>query len=271
MQYWFPEIAPVRVLFDFLGIQIQWYGVLVAAGVLAGLAAARSVYRKRGGASSDIVDAAWFAVIAGLVGARLWHVFIFQWGYYSRHISEIPQIWQGGIAIQGGILAGLLTVYLFARKRALRFVSLTDALAVGLPIGQAIGRCGNFFNQELYGLPTTLPWGIYIEPDLRIAGFEAFSRFHPTFFYESTLTLLLFLLLWQRAPREHRFGALTGAYLIGYGLIRFVMDFLRIDPMPVLFGLRYSQYISIAFLAIGILITFARIPRHPLGDGDEGL
>jgi phosphatidylglycerol:prolipoprotein diacylglycerol transferase len=176
-------------------------------------------------------------------------VFVFQWEYYSQRPGEIIRIWEGGIAIQGALLAGMLTLIVYCWRKSRSFWELADALVLALPLGQAIGRWGNFFNQELYGKPTGLPWGIYIDPANRIPGFETLSRFHPAFFYESILNAVLFAILLRMSKKGKREGSLFAGYLAGYGSIRFLVDFVRIDPMPMLMGLRYSQIISIILIA----------------------
>ncbi len=243
--YWFGTFAPQRLVFDIGFIHLYWYSVCVTAGIAVAALIARKQYLRWGGTEQHLIDFLFYAIIGGLIGARFWHVFIFQWGYYSHHLGEIVRIWEGGIAIQGALLGGLLAAYLYTRKRHIDFFALADSAVIGIPLAQAIGRWGNFFNQELYGLPTTMPWGIYIEPHNRVPGYENVTHFHPTFFYESVLNLLLFYLLWQYAKKKRARGSVTLLYFIGYSIIRFFVDFVRIDPMLMIGFLRASQVVSI--------------------------
>lgn len=256
MTHWFPAIAPERVLLDLGVIRVYWYSILVLAGILAGFAFARRRTRQQGITEAVFVDVVFYSMIAGLVGARFWHVFVFQWAYYREHLVEIPQIWQGGIAIQGALVFGLVTLVILCHRKKISPWLMTDLLAPGVALGQAIGRWGNFFNQELYGKPTTMPWGIFVSEDQRVAGYESFSYFHPVFFYESILNLLLFVVLYSQLKRKRPIGSVTIFYFVGYGVIRFFMDFVRIDPMPMFVGLRYSQWISLIFIIVSAIAYF---------------
>lgn len=250
---------PQRVVFDFGLIQVYWYGILMVIAILAGYVVTR--YCARGILhDAELSDFVFYLIISSFVGARLWHVFVFQWGYYAQHIDEIIQIWKGGIAIQGAVLAGALYLLWYCYKKKKPFLALADMLVPGLALGQVIGRLGNFFNQELYGLPSTLPWAITIEESNRVPGYEQFSSFHPTFLYESLLNLVLFILLllvYRRYKVRH--GYTAALYGIGYGCIRFIVDTIRIDPMPFFGPFRLSQWVSIGFIGLGI--AFALMAR----------
>jgi len=251
MTHWFADLIPQRQLIAIGPLQVYWYGVLVVSAIVVVYFLIRRLYLRDHESDGDIGDLIFQVVIFGLIGARLWHVFVFQWAYYSAHIAEILQIWRGGIAIQGALIAGALTTYFFAKRRKISVWRLLDYLAVPLPLGQAIGRWGNFFNQELYGRPTDAPWGIFIEPENRLSGFEGVDFYHPAFLYESLLNLILFSFLWRLARKQRAEGFFVSIYLIGYGAIRLVVDFIRIDPMPGFAGLRLSQWISIVFILAG--------------------
>ena len=261
MTYWFGDFTPARILFSAGPVTIYWYSICLLVGILVAFFIARRLYLKTHTSDRELADLFFYVVIAGLIGARLWHVFVFQWAYYSQHVGEIIAIWQGGIAIQGAIIGGVIAIIVFAKKKKVSPWYFTDITAVGLALGQAIGRWGNFFNQELYGRPTDRPWGIFIDPNNRVSGYEQFTHFHPTFFYESILNLVLFFILWNVVAKSKRPGATTATYLIGYGIIRFLVDFVRIDPMPGIGVFRLSQLISLVFVIIGLLILIVR--RRP--------
>ncbi len=260
--YWFGSYAPDRTLLDLQFLHIYWYSVLVTLGIALAVLIARKQYIRNKGKEQDMLDLAFYVVLGGLLGARVWHVFIFQWSYYSQHLIEIPKIWEGGIAIQGALLGGLATAFFYCRKKKLDLIALADSGVVGIPLAQAIGRWGNFFNQELYGLPSKLPWAIYIEPQNRVSGFERFSHFHPTFLYESILDALLFVLLLKLSKKKLKPGVLAAWYFIGYSAIRFIVDFVRIDPMLMIGFLRASQVLSIMFIGAASYFLYAMKARR---------
>ncbi|MEK7584056.1 MAG: prolipoprotein diacylglyceryl transferase [Patescibacteria group bacterium] len=265
MTHWFADLVPQRHLIAIDFFQVHWYGVLVVGAIVVVYMLIRRLYLRDHENDRDIVDLIFQVVVFGLIGARFWHVFVFQWGYYSLHLAEILMLWRGGIAIQGALLAGVLTTYFFAKRRKLSVWKLLDYLAVPLPLGQAIGRWGNFFNQELYGKPTDAPWGIFIEPENRLSGFENVDFYHPAFFYESLLSFIFFYLLWRLARKRRADGFLVSIYLVGYGVIRFVVDFIRIDPMPAFSGLRLSQWISMVFIFAGAAFLIQKTAHQPRG------
>ena len=200
-------------------IAFHLYGLLMALGILAGAWVAARKDKK-------IWDALLWVVGGGIIGARAYHV-IDLWSYYQQHIAEIPAVWHGGLGIFGGILGGVIGLGIYTRNKKI-FLKLLNAGAVGLPLGQAIGRLGNFFNQELYGRPTSLPWGIYIKPENRLVEVMDFERFHPLFLYEMIWDLIIFLILF-RFVKKRQFAV----YLVLYGLGRFFLEFLRIDPWKI--------------------------------------
>jgi len=191
-------------------------------------------------------------LVPGIIGARTYHV-IDYWDYYSEIPIEILKIWQGGLGIYGGIAGGLigLLIYRQIHKQGIRLLPTLDVIVFALLIAQEIGRLGNFFNQELFGLPTTLPWGIWIDPENRLPGFEQFTRFHPLFAYEAIANILLLGLMWKLIGQKRKLGYFFSLYLIGYGLIRFCLDFLRLDPWRVGW-LTVAQWISLGIAVVGM-------------------
>jgi len=225
-----------------LGFDIHLYGLMIGLGMLAGGWVAARVAKLEGLDPDVVWDGLLWAMMAGIVGARLYHVADL-WSYYSRHLAEIVMVWNGGLGIFGGVIGGIVGLILYVKlnqksniKYQKSLLKLFDLGALGIPLSQAIGRWGNFFNQELYGRPTSLPWGMFINPENRLPGFEQFSRFQPLFLYESLLNLGLFGLLlmayslWQKRS-DWKAGSMkyVGMYLAGYGVIRFVLEPLRID------------------------------------------
>ncbi len=228
---------------------IRWYGIILMTGAVAGAWLATKSARQRGHDAETVWDLLTYLLIGGIIGARLWHIFTpmpsqlvldpstgelvnpyFAGG--TIHILDILSVWKGGLGIPGAVIAGAVVLYFYSRKRGLRFAEWADIAAPSLPLGQAIGRWGNFFNQELYGAPTNLPWAIRIDETHRVAGYEQFEYYHPLFLYESILNLAnMFFLLWlsRRHADRLKTGDLFLTYLVTYPLIRFFLDFLRLD------------------------------------------
>lgn len=253
---------------------IRYYGLIIVAGAFAAAWLAARLAQRRGLHPDLIWDGLIWALVGGIVGARLWHVFTpppsmvqagFDTLYYLQNPLEIVSIWNGGLGIPGAVIGGLLAVWVYARRHKVNFVTLMDVVAPALPLGQAIGRWGNFINQELYGLPTTLPWGIAIENPL--PPYTPDQRFHPLFLYESLLNLALCgTLLWAGQRQAHRLkpGDLFWLYLIGYPAIRFVLDFLRLDNAQV-FGINANQTFMVMVIVgavFALLYNHRRRRRH---------
>lgn len=210
-------------------------------------------------------------ILVGLIGARLYYV-LYAWSYYHNHLVEIVQLWQGGLAIHGTLIGGGLAAWWYARRHRLSFLLLIDLAVPAMALGQAIGRWGNYFNQELFGRPTALPWGIPIDPSHRPSAFASFEFFHPTFLYESALDLILVgVLVWliRRWPNR-RPGNIAAVYAIGYGIIRLAMEFLRVDYSPIVAGVRWAGVVSVALILGGwlwlnlrnikLLLTASKLP-----------
>lgn len=232
-------------------------------GVIAAIAVGRNRYAKLGGDVNEITDLAIVAIPAGVIGGRLYHVITSPDRYFGsagRPLDAL-KIWDGGMGIWGAIALGTLVAFLVFRskERSLGFGSLADALAPGLLVAQGIGRFGNWFNGELFGRPTSLPWGLKIALPLRPAGYESFATFHPTFLYEA---LWCFFAAWlisgigQRITQKE--GSAFYLYIALYCLGRSVIEALRIDEAHHLFGIRLNEWVSV----IGVLCsTFILVNR----------
>jgi phosphatidylglycerol---prolipoprotein diacylglyceryl transferase len=256
---------------------IHFYGVIIMIGVVAATFLAQHEANRRGQDGSRVWDLLVWVLIAGVIGARLWHILtpmpelIAQGitpGYYLTHPLDAIAIWNGGLGILGGVVGGVLALYGFTRRNRLSFILWLDLLAPSLALGQAIGRWGNFFNQELYGAPTNLPWAIYIDPQHRYPQFANVAYYHPLFLYESLWNLAnLALLLWlsRRYPQQLKTGDIFLVYLIIYPLGRFLLEFLRLDSSMVA-GININQIIMgiIALLAALVLAG-----RHLIHSGSQ--
>ncbi|MCB0046419.1 MAG: prolipoprotein diacylglyceryl transferase [Caldilineaceae bacterium] len=238
----YPPVDPI--LFQIGPLAVRWYGILIMLGIVSAATVASRYVERKGEPGENVWDMLVFVLIPALIGARLYYVFIqsprTEQGleYYLSNPWAIAQIWTGGIHIFGAFIFGGIAVVLFARWRKLPLLIYLDALGLGMPLGQAIGRLANFINQELYGPPTTLPWGLRIDPQHRLppyndmAAYPESVRFQPLFLYESIWNFAGFLLLFWISRRFEDWllpGDLFLMYLIWYPLGRFMLEFMRTD------------------------------------------
>lgn len=263
-------------------LPIRFYGIIIVLGALVGGFVAAREARRRGENPDRIWDALVYVVIAGILGARLYHVFstpagcnenipMCGWPWYQNHPLDMLLIWNGGLGIFGAILAGALVVLIYVRRNKLSLARYLDIAAPALIIGQAIGRWGNFMNQELYGPPTQLPWGVQIDAAHRYGEYADVTRypvdttyFHPLFLYESALNLIGFIVLIVGARRWKwlKEGDLILLYMIWYGIVRIIVESFRFDAWVVTNGLPTAQLISLVLIAIGAgLLVFRHRPQ----------
>lgn len=237
-------------------LTLRWYGVIIATAVFVGIWLSQRLARRRHLDAELIPDLAIWLVLAAVPAARLYYV-AFEWDYYHQHPEQIIQVWQGGIAIHGAILGGLVATIIFSKLRKISLWQVLDVIAPSVILGQALGRWGNFFNSEAFGDPTDLPWKLYIPPTRRPPTLRQFDYFHPTFLYESIWNLgLLGLLLWVffRFPQA-RPGTIIFIYALGYGTGRVWIEGLRTDSL-MLGPLRIAQIMSLGFILIGLVGLF---------------
>ncbi|MBT4210141.1 MAG: prolipoprotein diacylglyceryl transferase [Candidatus Komeilibacteria bacterium] len=260
------EYLPEAVFLTIGPLTIHWYGlILVLAIIIATLVARQYFLKKSIIKASQFEDLVFYLIIISLIGARFGHVVFFNFSYYLQNPIDVFKVWHGGLSIQGALLFGFLTVVFWAHRNKINFWKLTDGIVLALPLGQAIGRWGNYFNQELFGGPTNAWWGIPIAFANRVEGYRNFIYFHPTFFYESILNIILFIVLYTISKKfKLKIGVLTLTYFIGYGLIRFFMEFVRIDDTLILAGLRLPQLIS-ALLILASCFTIYYIYKLKKG------
>ena len=251
-------------------LTIRFYAIIIIVGAILGAWLASKQAKRAGRDPEIILDMLPWLLIGGIIGARLWHVFTpsasnqamgVTTENYLRNPIEILKIWKGGLGIAGGVIGGALTLIIYCRSKKLNFLEWADYIAPGLLVGQAVGRWGNFVNQEVYGRPTDLPWAITIDPPYRIPGFEQVAKYHPLFLYESILTLLSagLLLLINRKWRKKLFtGDLFFLYLVLYPTFRFFLEFLRLDPSPVN-GININQTFM---LIVAVFAALLLVLRH---------
>ncbi len=247
-------------------ITLRWYGVFIGIAALLGLAVAIKTGKRYGIPKDTILDISFWLVLWGVIGARIYHV-LNEPGFYISHPLAIFKIWHGGLAIHGALLAGFFVLIRYAKRLTAikqstfqNALTLLDVFTPALLLGQAIGRFGNYFNQELFGLPSSLPWSIPILPEHRPEGFLNVSYFHPTFLYESLwdITGFIILLVMLRAgPKTkslfQKRGGIFASYLVLYSSGRIFTELLRIDTTPHFFGIRLPLMVSIVMCALGIL------------------
>lgn len=258
-------------------VPIRAYALCILTGVFVAVWWSDRRYRARGGRQEVVLDVAIMAVPAGIVGARIYHVLSSPADYFGPNgdLSRIPQTWLGGLGIWGGIAGGVLAGVLLLRHRGLRIAPLADAVAPALLVAQAVGRLGNWFNQELYGSPTTLPWGLRIDDAHLPAGssYPPGTLFHPTFLYEALWNLAgAALLVWigrrMRIRRGVTGGRLLWIYLMVYTAGRVWIEMLRIDEAETILGLRLNVWTSIIIFLVGAIgLTIAS--RRGLSDAIE--
>jgi prolipoprotein diacylglyceryl transferase len=241
-------------------LQVRLYGLMIALGVLAGVWLASRRWAARGGDPAMVATIATWAVPAGLVGARLYHV-VTDYRSYEGRWFDVVAVWRGGLGIPGGIIAGIVTGIVVARRRGWPVADLLDAAVPALPLAQAIGRLGNYFNQELFGRPTRLPWALDVDVAHRPDRYLHAATFHPTFAYEAVwnLGLCAVLILLDRR-RTLRPGSILWAYVLGYGLGRLWVEELRVDPASLILGVRVNLWVSgLAILLGGTMLLVRQI------------
>jgi phosphatidylglycerol:prolipoprotein diacylglycerol transferase len=256
--------------FEIGPLTIRYYGIIIMLGAIAAAWLASREARRRGENSELVWDGLVWVLIGGIIGARIWHILtppasMIEVGittrFYLTHPLDALAIWNGGLGIPGAVIGGVFALYLFTRNKKLNFAVWMDIVAPSLALGQAIGRWGNYFNQELYGQPTSLPWGIQIDPQYRLPGYEDLATYHPLFLYESLWCLgIVALLLWLGRRFQDRLldGDLFLIYLIAYPLGRFLLEFLRLDPSRI-GGININQMVM---LAVALLSAAGLVWRH---------
>ena len=239
-------------------IPLRAYALAILLGIFLACLWASRRYKRRGGDPDTIVDLALWVIPIGIIGARIYHV-LSKWQDYfgpTGDPKEIPLIWHGGLAIWGGVFAATIAACLVLRHRKLKIAPVADAIAPAILVGQIFGRIGNYFNQELFGRPSTVPWALQIDLQHRPLGFEEYATFHPTFLYEMLWNLAaIAALLWIERRFHPRGGMMMGFYLCAYSLGRFWIENLRIDQANQFLGLRINAWTSLLVFALGILVA----------------
>jgi len=243
-------------------LDLHMYGLLLAVAVVVAVWVTMVRWRHLGGNPSDILDGAVFVVICGVIGARLYHVVTDYQRFDHGHWADALKIWKGGLSIWGAVLGGAIGMVYLVRRKHGAALAVSDCIVPGLFLAQAIGRWGNWFNQELFGKPTSVPWGLEIAPAHRPEGYAQYATFHPTFLYESIYCLLGALaLLWIDKHLKLRRGQLTALYVIIYTFGRFFFENLRIDDAHHVAGLRVNAWVCVIGFVAGV-VSFLWLHRH---------
>ncbi|MDO5725383.1 MAG: prolipoprotein diacylglyceryl transferase [Tissierellia bacterium] len=233
------------VAFKIFGIEIMWYGILIAIGaMIAVFLGGKQAKNIENFSEDDFYTFAIYAIIVGILGARLYYVIFHNPEFYLSNPKEILNIRGGGLAIHGGIIGGIIVCYIYSRVKKVKFFDIFDIVSPGLVLAQGIGRWGNFINQEAHGGPTDLPWGIIVDG----------VKVHPTFLYESIGDIIIFLIIYFYVRKHKKFsGQMAATYLILYSLIRFFVEGLRTDSL-MLGSFRVAQIVSVIGIITGCLI-----------------
>lgn len=267
----FQFTSPGPILKTIGPITIRWYGLLIATAVLIGVSLSRYLAKRRNVDPELLSDLSIWLVIGAIPAARLYYV-LFQWPEYAQHPEKIIRIWEGGIAIHGAMIGGLIAALTFAKLKQISFWQLADLVAPSAILGQAIGRWGNFFNSEAFGSPTNLPWKLFIPLERRPPELTNFEYFHPTFLYESLWNLSVFALLLtlffrglQGRPRL-KVGTLFLVYVTTYSLGRVWIEGFRTDSLMLGF-LKIAQVVSLTGILLGLAgLAWLYLAKRPLPD-----
>ena len=270
---------PSRVAFTLFGRDVYWYGVLMALGILIGVWLTLKEGKRKKLTEDDILDMCLVIIPSGVVGARLYYV-IFEWASYASNPIRALYIWEGGLAIYGAVIGGLIGMFIYSRVKKIRFLKLADCIAPGLVLAQAIGRWGNFFNQEAFGLPINngelmwFPFAVYIEGYHTFNGQPCSHPYHmATFFYESVWCLIVFIILWSCRRKFKHDGDAILSYAALYGLERMFVERLRGDSLYIIkpggaiaAGIRVSEMLSfILVVAIAAFFLIRHFKEKKLG------
>lgn len=261
--------SPAQGVWNLGPIPVRAYALLIVVGIIIAVWFGGKRYVARGGRPGTITDIAIWAVPFGIVGGRLYHVVSDNQLYFGpdgKGLAAAFRIWDGGLGIWGAVALGALGAWIGARRAGVALPPVADAIAPAIALAQAIGRLGNYFNQELFGKPTTVPWALEIDPVHRPAGYEQFATFQPTFLYESLWLLgMVVVLLWADKRFRMGHGRVFALYVLLYCIGRLWIEGLRIDDANVLFGLRLNEWTSIlvGLGALIYLIVSARLRPGP--------
>ncbi|MFI0431592.1 MAG: prolipoprotein diacylglyceryl transferase [Candidatus Nanopelagicales bacterium] len=253
-------------------VPLRAYALMILLGIVVGVVITERRWVARGGTKGQILDIALWAVPFGIIGARLYHVATDWYRYFGpegQGLVAALKIWSGGLGIWGAVAGGALGAWIAARRMGLLVPPLADAVAPGIAVAQAIGRFGNYFNQELFGRPTTVPWALQIDPVHRPVGYEEYATFHPTFLYESLWCLAVAgIVIWADKRFRLGHGRVFALYVALYCLGRLGVELVRIDSATQVGGLRINVWTSVLIGLAGVVYFIVVGRRHPTRETD---
>ncbi len=254
--------------FELGPLTFRYYGLMIALGVLAAVQMGVRRWEARGGDGDDILEIAKWAVPAGLIGARLYHV-ITDWKRFQGRWFDVVKVWEGGLGIPGGLVLGVAVGAWVAKRNGWSIPDLLDATIPGIPVAQAIGRLGNWFNQEIFGKPSDLPWAVEIDERYRPAEFADSPAFQPTFLYEGLLNLAIAAtLIFVEKRKWLKPWQILPLWIAMYGVARFIVEGLRIDEASLIAGIRVNHWVSGAAVLIGV-VWFVLLGRRETPAEDD--
>lgn len=251
-----PDLAYITVC----GFNIYYYGIILAVAIFVGVLVSNRIAMVEYFRINLVSNIATSVILGGIIGARLYYCLL-NYTQYLSHPLEIFALREGGLSIHGAILGGIIVLYFQSKRNNIEFLKLCDIFALGLPLAQSIGRWGNFFNSEAFGLPTNLPWGLYVKPQFRPDNFFSYQYFHPAFLYESLLDILIFVLLNKIILQKCRdnYGCVTAWYLILYSTVRFFIEYIRVDCVRYVYGIPFPQFVSVLLILISAAFLLCKL------------
>ena len=247
--------SPGSLAFTIGSVDIYWYGIIMSLSILLGIFVIFFVSKKYFNdiSSDSIFDLSFELIISGIIFARLYYV-IMDYKYFLKYPMEIPAVWNGGISIQGAIIGGIIAGFIYVKRNNFSFLRYADLFSFGLVSGQIIGRWGNFFNSEAFGLPTSLPWKLFIPYSNRPIQFKNEEFFHPAFLYESLLSIFIFCILYfiLRKFKNRKDGLIFYIYIILYSIARIAVESIRTDSVLNIYGLHAAHIASVIFILAAI-------------------
>ncbi len=249
------NFKPQPILIELGPFNIYWYGLTALIAMLSCIFLLHYLTRKEKEVNDHLWNLFFYLIIFGLMGARLYHVLFYNFTYFLNNLLEIVKLWNGGLAIHGAIITGIIVIYFYTKKHKLNLFKYLDLMALVLPLGHAMGRWGNYFNQELFGLPCDKIYCIPINLINRPEMYQIFTHFHPVFLYEAILNILFFISLFIiYRSKKYSFGIIATIYLIGYSMIRFLMEFIRLDVTNTYLGLKWVQWLCLIIIILTVVI-----------------
>lgn len=256
--------SPTDIAFNFFGIDVYFYGIIMAFAILIGYFVAYNLFKKYYDCEKAkyITDFSPYLILIGIIGARLYYCCV-NYSYYIKHPIEILNLRQGGLSIHGMILAGIIGLFIFSKIYKIKFSQLADVFMCGSILAQSIGRWGNFFNSEAFGTPTDLPWKLYISPSHRPVEYLNFEYFHPTFLYESILDFLIFIILLIFFKKTSKISGTSACICLTlYSFARFFIEGIRLDSTMNIYGYHIAQIVSLVIIVLSCCLLICLYKKN---------